>query len=533
MSTPTLFDNIVLGQGLAGSALAWKLWRLGETTLIIDPSRDSTASKIAAGLVMPISGRRLAEMPDYQSLMVLAESHYGDVEAVTGQSLFSRQPIERRFVSVSERDEFQQRVETYQTNLEQLADGSGMLMPGARLNVPRYLELTRQHFQNQQSYIQHQLNLAAELDVTHDGVAIPALNVRSRRIYFSQGFEGASNPWFPTVPDRPVRGEILKVKLERPLSRVLCTEHWLAPAFCRSRETLQESGHDNEWLAGATYDRQHLSLGPTEEARTVLLQFVRDITGQTATVLDHYSGVRASTANRQLVVRQHPEYSHLMVVNGLGSRGTLLAPKAAEMAIEARTATRSGKVTKPPQGKSVTQLAHNILRRQLRLGDRVLDATAGNGHDTLFLARLVGAENVTAIDQQQEALESAKARLSTENLSGVEWVHGDHAQKLSEFEKAQRRFRAIVFNLGYLPGSDRQIVTQKETTLRAIGSAEGVLEPGGVMTVIAYPGHDAGRDEEMALRTLAESRASTSRPIDRIPGNEHDPQSPVLYVFRA
>ncbi len=533
MSSPTLFDNVVLGQGLAGSALAWELWRQGESTLIIDSGRNSTASKIAAGLVMPISGRRLVEVPDYQSLMQQAESHYRYVETVTGQTLFTRQFIERRFVSVTQRDDFQQRLATFRTNLEQLEDGSGFVMQGARLNVPRYLELTKQHFQNHVSYVQQQLNLEADVEVTHEGVAIPSLNIRCRRIYFCQGFEGASNPWFPAVPDRPVRGEILKVKLKRPLPRVLCTEFWLAPAFCQTIQTGQESDSDNEWLVGATYDRQHLNAGPTEEARTMLLRFVRDFTGEEASVLDHYSGVRASTANRQLVVRQHPEYSHVMVVNGLGSRGTLLAPIAAERAIGARSSKSGSRMTKPPQAKSVTQLVHNIHRRLLRMGDRVLDATAGNGHDTLFLAKLVGAKNVTAIDQQQEALESAKARLGSENLSGVEWIHGDHAQKLSEFEKAHRRFRAIVFNLGYLPGGDRKIVTQRETTLRAIDSAERLLEPGGVMTVIAYPGHDAGKDEETALRTLIESRADTSRPIDRIPGNEHDPKSPVLYVFRA
>lgn len=531
MSSPTIFDNVVLGQGLAGSALAWKLWLRTESTLIIDTGRKSTASKIAAGLIMPISGKRLAELPDYQQLIEQAQSHYSAVEAEIGQPLFNRLPIERRFLSDSQREEYRQRKAGFRTTLEQLHDGSGFLMPGARLDVPRYLELTKEQFRNREAYIEQQLDPAADLEITNDGVTIPRLNVSCRRLYFCQGFEGRVNPWFPSVPDRPVRGEILKVKLEKPLARVLCTDYWLAPTF---HQTSDESARNDEWLVGATYDREQLDGGPTAEARTALLQFVKDITGQTVTVLDHFSGVRASTANRQLIVRQHAVYSHVTVVNGLGSRGSLLAPRAAELAIEGRHAEgESKRVTRPPRAKSVTQLAHNIHRRQLRVGDRVLDATAGNGHDTLFLARLVGAENVTAIDQQREALESARTRLLSQNLAGVQWIHGDHAQKLSEFEKTERRFRAIVFNLGYLPGGDKQIVTQRETTLRAIGSAEQLLEPGGVMTVIAYPGHEAGHEEELALRTLAESRTSSSRPIDRIPGNEHDPLSPVLYVFRG
>lgn len=531
MASATLFDNVVLGQGLAGSALAWKLWQRGESTLILDAGRKSTASKIAAGLIMPISGRRLAEMPDFQHLMRQAESHYESVEAITGQTVFCRQPVERRYLSDSQRDDILQRKASFQTAIEQLPDGSGFVMPGARLNVRRYLELTKTHFQGLSSYVEIELNPGEDLIVSNDGVSIPRLNISSRRIYFCQGHEGRTNPWFPGVPDRPVRGEILKVRLQKGQPRIVCTEYWLAPSFA---QTSDETPENHEWLVGATYDREQLSAGPTDEARALLLQFVVDMTGQDATVLDHFSGIRASTANRQLVVRPHQEHTHIVVVNGLGSRGSLLAPRAAEVAIEARNAVRGlKKDSKQQPAKSVTQMAHNILRRTLRAGDRVLDATAGNGHDTLFLAKLVGAQNVTAIDQQQQALESAKTRLDSENFAGVQWIQGDHSQKLREIGTSERHFRAIVFNLGYLPGGDKQIVTRKETTLLALETAEQLLEPGGVMTVIAYPGHDAGRDEERALRALAESRTHTERPIDRIPGNEHDPQSPVLYIFRT
>ena len=195
-------------------------------------------------------------------------------------------------------------------------------------------------------------------------------------------------------------------------------------------------------------------------------------------------------------------------------------------------ATDDSGTKKGRPGRSVTQLAHNILRRVLQPGSKVLDATAGNGHDTLFLAKIVGSENVTAIDLQLKALEAARARLSAEHHANVQWLQGDHAIQLEQLEQNNERYQAIVFNLGYLPGADKNVVTQVESTARAITVAERMLEVGGVMTVITYPGYDAGREEEQYLRSVAAARSQSANRIDRIAGNESDPHSPVLYVFR-
>ncbi len=527
------YDSIVVGQGLAGSAVAWRLFRQGDRTLIIDAGEHQTASKIAAGLIMPISGRRMAEWANYAELLALSTLFYSQVEELVQASFFHGITIERLFQDQQQREEYERRASSFRTVTTLNDDRTGFLMAGARLNVPAYLLATRRHFESLEAYQECRLDVEKDLRITADGVSIERLDVKARRIFFCQGHEGAKNPWFPSIPDRPVRGEILKVSVSDSPPNVLCTDYWLAPALQDSHDnTVRKSDH---LLVGATYDRLNLTSGPTEESVRTLQEFVQQVTGQSATIIDQYSGVRASTANRQIVVEQHKDHANVIVVNGLGSRGSLLAPLAAQKAIELsqRQVGESVDSKKQKHGKSVTQLAHNIHRRNLKPGDQVLDATAGNGHDTLFLARIVGSENVTAMDLQQEALESARARLTSENHGGVRWLLGDHAILMEQLERDGHRFRAIVFNLGYLPGGDKTIVTQQASTARAITVAERLLDDGGVMTVVAYPGHDAGREEEQFLRSEASRRATSEKPIDRIAGNEDDPQSPVLYVYRS
>lgn len=140
-----------------------------------------------------------------------------------------------------------------------------------------------------------------------------------------------------------------------------------------------------------------------------------------------------------------------------------------------------------------TALAWEILRPMIHPGDLVIDATAGNGHDTLFLSNCVGPlGKVLAFDVQQAAISAAKLRV--EPTGGhVEFHHESHAQMGSYAAVAS--VAAIMFNLGYLPGENHELTTESAETLRAIEVATNLLKPGGVLSVICYPGHPAGAAE--------------------------------------
>jgi hypothetical protein len=138
----------------------------------------------------------------------------------------------------------------------------------------------------------------------------------------------------------------------------------------------------------------------------------------------------------------------------------------------------------------------------IRLGDRVVDATCGRGRDTLFLAELVGnSGEVWAFDVQEEAVTETAERLLAAGCSP--WVHLLHAGHECLSAYVHEPVRAVVFNLGYLPGNSAGVVTQPQTTLSALEQALQLLLPGGVIVVAVYTGHPGGAKEAESIEVWA------------------------------
>ncbi len=147
---------------------------------------------------------------------------------------------------------------------------------------------------------------------------------------------------------------------------------------------------------------------------------------------------------------------------------------------------------------NIVPFVHSLLHAHVRAGDSVIDATMGNGHDTQWMARLVGPQGrVYAFDVQQHAVDSTRKRLDQEGLLArvtlLAQSHDDIAASVRE------PVSAIVFNLGYLPGTDKSVATQAETTLSALQQSLRLLLPGGLLLVAIYWGHAAGAREKTLL----------------------------------
>lgn len=176
----------------------------------------------------------------------------------------------------------------------------------------------------------------------------------------------------------------------------------------------------------------------------------------------------------------------------------------------------------------LTETVHTLLATQVRPGDRALDLTAGNGHDTAALARLVGPDGlVWAFDVQPAALTATRARLEAAGLLGqVRLIQSDHRHWLRHAPEAQGLITAAVANLGYLPGSDQSTITRPESSVPAIETAWQALRPGGLLTVLIYRGHPGGAEEDAAIATWA---ARTGSPVWHDPA---PPRGPRLLVLR-
>ena len=143
--------------------------------------------------------------------------------------------------------------------------------------------------------------------------------------------------------------------------------------------------------------------------------------------------------------------------------------------------------------KRPLEMAHDFLAQVITQEDIVVDATMGNGHDTLFLAKL--AKQVYAFDIQEQALEKTSQRLQEADLTNVELILQGH-ETVDQFV---REVKAAIFNLGYLPSADKSIITQPQTTIEALDKLCHMLVKGGRIAIMIYYGHEGGDIERDAV----------------------------------
>ena len=181
---------------------------------------------------------------------------------------------------------------------------------------------------------------------------------------------------------------------------------------------------------------------------------------------------------------------------------------------------------------SLLDTAHQTIRQTLSAGDLAIDATLGNGHDTLFLAQLVGAKgHVYGFDIQHQAVSATRLRLQQSGLETQASLFCSCHGRLREWlpAAAHGRIKAVMFNLGYLPGGDKNLITRSPTTLAALDAAGSVLAADGVITVLAYPGHHGGDAETQALQQWIKTAGYG---IEIIQSQHPHTRAPVLFVIR-
>ena len=152
----------------------------------------------------------------------------------------------------------------------------------------------------------------------------------------------------------------------------------------------------------------------------------------------------------------------------------------------------------------VLQYAQTLLKSAINEGDIAVDATAGNGHDTLFLAQLVGDDGfVYAFDVQKQAVDATLHRLLDNALEHRALVLKDGHENVAKY--VNKPVAAAIFNLGYLPGSDHEVITRPNTTIQALEGLLKLLKVGGIIVLVIYHGHEGGKEErDEVIRFVSE-----------------------------
>jgi glycine/D-amino acid oxidase-like deaminating enzyme len=512
-------DFVIIGQGLAGTTLAWQLKWQGLRGVIVDCDDGTSASRVAAGLMTPVTGKRLVPAWRLEETWTAAEKFYCRVEAETNSRFLSQPGQVRLFESEESKTEFERRDWSEHPaeirHLQRLVDNSsidgplgGFELPTARrLDVPAYLKASRKEFLANDMLRIVNLNPATDLKIENQTVHLSKPDVGTKRVIFCQGALGSENPWFNDVEYKSARGEILTLKIDGLAeTRIVNQVVWLVPCG------------NGIFKAGSTYDFENLDLGATPTGRAEIVERLKKYLKRPFEIIGHESGIRPIVTERRPIIGVHREFPQLAIFNGLGSKGSLLAPLIAselvshlferlpidsELDYQVRFRPQISKSEKPRVPR-LTEQAQTLVREVVQPGESAIDATAGNGHDTCFLAEVVGRNGrVFAFDVQGDALQRTSARLDDVGYQNVILHQHCHAgMKDVVAESFHGCVAAVMFNLGYLPGGDHAVTTETESSIKALRIALELVRSGGIITVLAYPGHDGGNDETGSVQHL-------------------------------
>ncbi len=330
---------LIIGGGLAGTTLAWRLHERGLPFMVVDRDEPLTSSKVAAGLVTPITGMRLSLSWRFGELYPEALAFYRSLESKLGIRFYHEVPIVQLLASEKAVMQWQKRRDQPEVQPYLKAPESGPLVNEAIfvnphggfvqqhsgwLDTAAFLSASQRYFESIGSWQRGEFSLESSDRSAGVYKSVFWLGQTYTHAIFCIGWEAARHPWFDWVPFRSARGTVLQVSADtRGESRIVNNGCWLLP---RGDGTLR---------VGPTYeldfDHPHT---PAPEAVAVLEARLRELLKCPHEITGSQTGVRPIIPRRELIIGCHPARPNIAFMNGLGSKGVLRAPWATRQLIE-------------------------------------------------------------------------------------------------------------------------------------------------------------------------------------------------------
>ena len=325
-------DYIIVGAGLSGTCLAYRLEKSGKSFVVFD-DESQEASKVAGGFMNPVILKRFTMAWKADEQLEKAYGFYRQMEESLKKTFLGPLEVYRRFSSIEEQNNWfaaadKPRMAPYLDT--QLASGVNKHIPGkfsfgkvlgtSRID-PRYLLDSYSDHLKEKGWLIQETFEHEQLDITSGGVQYK--NIGAKNVIFCEGFGLLKNPFFNYLPLRGNKGEYIIIK---------------APGLdlevgVKSSIFIFPAGGDH-YAVGATYSNTDKTPGPTAAAREELVEKLKDLVKIDFEVVDQVAGLRPSTIDRRPLVGQHPELKNLYTCNGFGSRGILLAPTISEQLLK-------------------------------------------------------------------------------------------------------------------------------------------------------------------------------------------------------
>jgi hypothetical protein len=320
-------DYLIVGQGLAGSVLAWQMMRRGKSIRVIAPEDKNSASSAAAGIFNPVTGRVMRKTWMAEELFNYIPDFYSGLEKKLGETLLFQLPVLRMFISQKQINDWYMQLERpgvrqfIDENSDNLPDhietplGSYALRKSGYVDVPRFIELFRGLLEKEELLIPEKFDyskLQLQPHTKYNGLEIG-------KIIFCEGFQVINNPFFKYLPVKPNKGEILEIEIPG-----------LSTGFIYNKTGFLMPRQGRRFWVGATYNRDTIDTDLSDAGQKSLEEKIANITSLKYSIIKPFVGVRPTVRDRRPLIGQHPEYEQIGIFNGLGSKGVSLGPYWAE-----------------------------------------------------------------------------------------------------------------------------------------------------------------------------------------------------------
>lgn len=318
-------DFLIVGQGIAGSVLAFTLWKRGATVRVVADERP-TSTAVAAGLYNPITGRKLVKTWNAEVLFPFLEQFYQSLEAEIGVKVLHPCHIYRPFRNAHEQAAYLKQcsepdvapfVDVHPDNspFEHWVHnplGGIQTTSSGWLNTQLFLQKVRTWLIEKNLFVSETFDYQ---DLSINDTQLTWKNEPYGKVIFCEGVSGAHNPWFGWLPFSPVKGELLQLEIKGiDTHHVVNQGVWLLPVG------------EGVFKLGATYEWDDLSWQPSAKARDYLLSKVQPWLKVPFDIKAQLAGVRPATADRRPFVGLHPIHKSMGIFNGFGSKGVSLTP---------------------------------------------------------------------------------------------------------------------------------------------------------------------------------------------------------------
>ena len=326
MSKNKKIDFLIVGQGLAGSLIAYFLMKAGKQVAIFDDNHKTSSSKAAAGIINPITGRRFVKSWMFEELQAFNESFYSNLEKEFDVTVYSKRKVLRFLQKNKDINEWHTRrtFEGYEKFMVSNAkwkflkgkinepEGFGEIDFAAQLKMPLLLKTFQNSFKNEN--ILNVQNIDYDKFIINDG-SITFDGLIAEKIIFCEGQKGRFNPFFSYLPFEVSKGEILIARIpDLKSEKIIKDKLIIAPL-----------GDDLYWC-GSNYEWNATDELPTDSIREDFIKKLQQTLKVKFEIVEHIAAIRPTVKDRRPFLGIHPQYPQMAIFNGLGTKGASLGP---------------------------------------------------------------------------------------------------------------------------------------------------------------------------------------------------------------